>query len=110
MREEFSTKVKLQAWERAQGCCEGENCPRNGRKLYTGDIFYDHRTADAVGGSALLDNCQVLCRSCHSSKTYNEDIPVIAKGKRVRRKHIGIKPARKFAGWRRFDGTIVWNK
>jgi 5-methylcytosine-specific restriction protein A len=103
MRHEFPAKVKLAAWERCGGRCE--KCTR---KLYPGDIHHDHRVPDSMGGEPILDNCQVLCRSCHCNKTSIEDIPAIAKGKRIRRKHLSIRGPRKFRGWRRFDGSVKW--
>ena len=102
-RYEFTAKIKVAAFERANGHCQ--ECTR---KLYTGDIHYDHVIPDANGGTAQLDNCQVLCRSCHNGKTYERDIPAIAKGKRIRRRNIGIRRPRSFRGWRRFSGEIVF--
>ncbi len=101
MRREFSPKIKLAAFERSGGHCE--SCTR---KLYPGDINYDHEIPDGSGGEPTLENCRVLCRSCHSIKT-KLDVTEIAKGKRVRRRHVGAERRTKFRGWRRFDGSIV---
>ena len=101
-RREFSDKVKLQAWERADGRCE--TCTR---ELSPGDIHYDHINPDACGGGPMADNCAVLCRSCHGKKTRLRDVPAIAKGRRIRRRHAGIKKPSRFRGWRRFNGEIV---
>jgi 5-methylcytosine-specific restriction protein A len=87
-RTEFKATIKLGAFQRAKGCCE--QC-KSGVKLLTGDIFYDHRIPDAMGGEATLDNCQVLCRSHHDAKTRKADVPAIAKVKRIERKRIGIR-------------------
>jgi 5-methylcytosine-specific restriction protein A len=103
MRHEFSAKVKAQAALRAKGHCEG--CTR---KLLAGDYHYDHDTPDAMGGEATLENCRVLCRSCHSVKTRTKDVPQIAKAKRRERKRFGIKSERKIRAWRKFDGTPVF--
>jgi 5-methylcytosine-specific restriction enzyme A len=92
MRREFSAKTKDAAWERCKGLCE--ECAR---QLTTGDVFYDydHITADALGGEPTLENCQVLCRTCHGIKTRTRDVPLVAKGRSVRRKDRGIrKPSR----------------
>ncbi len=102
-RREFPAKVKATAFELAGGRCE--HCTR---KLGPGDVHYDHRTPDANGGEPVLNNCSVLCRSCHGSKTAHRDIPAIAKGKRIRQKHIGARRPSSFRGWRKFDGQIVW--
>lgn len=86
MRREFSKAVRLAAWQRAKG-----NCEKCTRKLFTGDIHYDHINPDGLTGDPTLENCAVLCRSCHSKKTATEDIPNIAKAKRREARHIGIR-------------------
>lgn len=105
MRREFSAKTKAEAFLRARGCCE--QCD-SGVKLRTGDIFYDHIIPDAIGGEPTLSNCQVLCRAHHSVKTTTEDVPRIAKAKRVARRHSGIKKPRSITRWRKFDGSPVF--
>lgn len=105
MRREFHPKVMIAAWDRANGCCE--MC-KSGKKLIPGDIFYDHVIADALGGEPTLDNCQVLCRSHHDAKTFKEDVPKIAKTKRIRKRQAGIKKPRSIRSWRRFSGEIVY--
>jgi hypothetical protein len=93
MRREFSKSVRVAAWERSNGQCEA--CTR---KLFPGDIHYDHRIPDALGGEPTLENCDVLCRSCHGLKTTKADVPTIAKAKRIYAKHIGADKGRsKFA-------------
>lgn len=104
MRQEFSAKVRVAAFERANGCCE--KC-KSGIKLLTHDIHYDHIIPDALGGEPVLSNCQVLCRSHHDAKTRKTDVPRIAKAKRNRRRAAGVKKPRTITGWRRFDGTPV---
>lgn len=87
MRREFSTKVRLEALARCLGYCEG--CTR---KLWdSSDYHYDHIIPDQLGGEPILSNVQVLCKTCHKSKTSGEDVPRIAKAKRNERKHFGIK-------------------
>lgn len=92
MRCEFSKAVKAAAAMRAAG-----NCEQCTRKLMTGDYHFDHDIPDALGGEPTLENCRVLCRSCHKVKTSMEDVPRIAKSKRVRRRHIGIRKRSAFA-------------
>lgn len=92
MRQEFSAKVKAAAALRANGHCEG--CTR---KLMTGDYHYDHEIPDGLGGEPTLENCKVLCRSCHSVKTRTADVPRIAKAKRNYRKARGIRKRSQFA-------------
>ena len=101
-RTEFTTKVKTNAALRANGHCE--ICTR---KLLTGDFHFDHEIPDGLGGKATLENCRVLCRSCHKNKTTQKDVPLIAKSKRNYRKSVGIKDKRTILSWRKFDGTIV---
>jgi 5-methylcytosine-specific restriction enzyme A len=103
-RSEFPAKVRVAAFARANGCCESCGVtirPGNGPE-------YDHRIPDALGGAATLDNCDVLCRSCHGAKTAKGDVPQIAKAKRVQRKHISADRPRQKIPYRRFDGTAVW--
>lgn len=94
MRRDFHPKVMIAAWDRADGCCE--LCKR-GVRLIPGDIFYDHRIPDAMGGEPTLENCQVLCRSHHDAKTRKHDVPNIARAKRRQRAHLGIKKKSRFA-------------
>jgi 5-methylcytosine-specific restriction enzyme A len=102
-RQEFSAKIKVAAFERAKGHCQ--ECTR---KLSPGDIHYDHIIPCASGGDASLNNCAVLCRSCHAWKTTDRDIPAIAKGKRVRLRHIGARRMGSFRGWRKMNGQVVY--
>ena len=91
MRRNFPDKVKAEAFERAKGRCQG--CTA---KLFVGKIHYDHRIPDAMGGEPTLENCDVLCTSCHSEKTTRLDVPAIAKVKRIRAAHIGARKPRGF--------------
>ena len=93
MRREFPAKVKVAAFERC-----GEHCDGCGVRLTVGKIHYDHRIPDAMGGEPTLANCDVLCTPCHGLKTRRQDVPAIAKVKRVRAKHLG---ARKPSQWQR---------
>ena len=108
MRREFSAKVKVAAFQRAAGHCEG--CTAH---LMPGRFAYDHVLPDALGGEPVLENCAVLCSACHGSKTATGDVPRIAKMKRQRVKHLGARttsrplPGSKRSGWKRgFDGTV----
>ena len=102
MRREFSAKVKLQAFDNCGGLCV-----RCTARLYPGKYRYNHRIPDAIGGEPTLDNCEVLCLNCDTPQTYAIDIPRIAKAKRIRKKHHGIKKPRTIMSWRRFNGDIV---
>lgn len=102
MRKEFPAKIKFARWQHCGGHCE--NC---GRKLFTGDIRYDHHIPDQLGGEPVFENCRVLCVDCHEVKTSMLDVPDIAKAKRRERAHAGIKRPRTITRWRRFDGSVV---
>ena len=105
-RNEFNAKTKALAAQRAAGHCE--NCGR--KLLHSGDFHYDHIipcALDELGGDNSLENCRVLCTSCHMAKTGSQDIPRIAKASRNRRRNQGIRKPRKILAWRKFDGTIV---
>ena len=107
MRLEFPKSVKEAADKRCAGRCEicGELLtPASGK-------HFDHIIPDATrsenGVSNALDNCQVLCKSCHKAKT-KDDVKAIAKSNRVRAAHAGIKKRSGFRGWRKFNGEPVW--
>lgn len=85
MRREFPAKVRLAAYERANGHCEV--CTA---KLFVGKFRYDHRIPDALGGEPTLENCVVQCVACDAPKTA-ADQTTIAKSKRIRAKHLGIR-------------------
>ncbi|MGI9507372.1 MAG: HNH endonuclease [Geminicoccaceae bacterium] len=85
-RIEFSRKVKVAAFKRANGHCQ--ECTA---KLYPGRFEYDHDLAWELGGESTLENCVVRCKNCHNKKTFIQDIPQIAKSSRQRAKHIGAK-------------------
>lgn len=86
-RSEFPPSVKVAAFKRCGGQCEG--CTA---RLYPGKFDYDHDHPDGLGGPPTLENCRVLCLNCHSAKTHKEDRPKMAKADRQRKRHIGAKP------------------
>ena len=101
-RAEFSKQVKLAAFRRAMGRCEG--C---GGLLMPGRFNYDHRSPAAFSGDGGLENCQVLCIGCHGAKTIRQDIPAIAKSNRIAYRAAGVRPDRTIRAWRGFDGRII---
>lgn len=107
MRQEFPTKVKVAAFERANGRCE-----KCGSILMPGKFRYDHIIPDYMGGKPVLDNCQAICVACDKPKTA-KDQGAIAKVKRLITKRAGIKKPSRFACSRdskyrkKLDGTVV---
>ena len=89
-RREFSAKVKVAAFKRANDACEG--C---GARLTVGKFHYDHVLPDALGGEPTLENCAVLCTVCHTEKTSKGDVPRIRKADRQLKFHIGARVAPK---------------
>jgi 5-methylcytosine-specific restriction protein A len=122
VRREFSAKVRVAAFQRSGGFCECHrlvNVPGIvpggcGARLEAGRINYEHIIPDNVGGEPTLDNCAVLTRTCWRIKTDGYDAPIVAKGRRRERAHIGAKtrsrnlmPGSKGSGWKRkMDGTV----
>lgn len=105
-RTEFSREVSKAALIRADRRCEadlpwGERCPC---VLHPGFYRFDHVIPDAIGGSATLANCQVLCCDCDAAK-YPTDRVVIDRTRRVQDRHEGSRtaPHRPMAGSRRSD-------
>jgi len=103
-REEFSTAVKLAAVRRSNGVCEcrrlalkgvpGFSPDGCGRRLYEGNIFFDHIVPDAIEGRPSLDNCAVLTKTCMDRKSRLYDRPVTDKARRMRARSLGIKEVR----------------
>ena len=101
MRNEFPKPVRRAALLRAQGTCEamglvyglapGSRCHAPLAK----GVEFDHypiRASD--GGPGTLENCVVVCLTCHRHKTTTFDIPEAAKGKRIRDRRTGVVSAR----------------
>lgn len=74
----FSEETKTAALRRAGNQCEctRTNCPEKHRgrcqtKLTAGRWHAHHKTAESVGGSDALSNCEALCIPCHEgTETY----------------------------------------
>lgn len=76
-------------------------------------VEFDHYPKPAIDkGSDTLENCVAVCKSCHAHKTRTYDIPVIAKGKRVSDRHLGIKPEsswrKRDPGWQPREPRDIW--
>jgi 5-methylcytosine-specific restriction enzyme A len=87
-------RVKLRVFDAYGGRCAG--CDR---KLYPGDRWEaDHIKALINGGQHRENNLQPLCEFCHPEKT-RADVAEKAMIARKRKKHVGIRTAkRKLSG------------
>lgn len=94
MRREFSVGVRKQAAARAKGHCEA--C---GVTLPVGGFHYDHDTPDGLGGEPTLENCRVLCLTCHKAKTFEQDNPRMQKADAQRKSiALSIRPTSRLKG------------
>jgi hypothetical protein len=78
-----------------------------------GNFHYDHLDPDWYSKDNELENCQVLCRTCHAAKT-KIDVGNIAKSKRIQDKRIKALTSRTPMPFgrgsrlkRKLDGSIV---
>jgi 5-methylcytosine-specific restriction enzyme A len=107
VRAEFTKSTKRDAFLRANGDCE--LC---GMKLKVGEAEYHHRIEAYLGGEATLENCVVLCRSCHALATKARH-PEIDKTRRLADKRMGIRrkptmPGGRQSRWKRkLNGEVV---
>ncbi|HYA07742.1 MAG TPA: hypothetical protein VEF90_17780 [Xanthobacteraceae bacterium] len=98
-RQEFSKPVKVEIIKRATRdgvvYCEGCGLP-------TRRFQIDHTIADALRvdktRKLTADDGRLLCQdagrqSCHGRKTAEQDVPAIAKAKRIEAAHLGAKTA-----------------
>ncbi len=90
IRTEFSAKVKDQRYQMCEGFCE-----RCGAALRAGHIEFHHEIEAELGGKNEVGNCRCLCRACHGLIT-SKRAPVLAKVRRARRKHLGIRKPSKW--------------
>jgi len=130
-RPEFSRRTKLAAYERAGGPdnprCECDRALEvqngtvpgcSGQPITTSDPAEYHHIEEAESGCGVerwdylrsVENCACVRRSCHRLITSKGTAPKIAKSRRQRAMQARAKtPKRKFRGWRRLDGSPVWN-
>lgn len=120
-RTEFSKQTKREALKRSGGKCEASGTvygleaeTRCSGSLAVG-VEFDHWPVPATDkGSDTLENCMAVCKTCHRWKTSHYDVPMQAKGKRIRDKHTGVK--QQGSGWstgkksgfkKKLDGSVV---
>ena len=110
-RQFFSTSFRLNLFLKRKGSCG--SCYQKIDAVKAWDI--DHIIPLALGGTNEAKNLQILCKPCHNSKTYQVDIPSIAKTKRLKARHLGARspstrpiPGSRRSPWKRkLDGSVV---
>lgn len=80
--------VKERIARKAEDCCQKCGTPIAGKRAE-----FDHVIPLILGGQHRESNLQLLCTPCHAAKT-KLDVRLKAKVARVRKKHLGIRPAR----------------
>lgn len=86
-RRAMSPMRRLRIWEANKGICCICNLKIDGVREKWG---IEHKRALALGGEDTDDNCGPAHETCMAGKT-QVDIPAIAKAKRVKARHLGIK-------------------
>ena len=107
----FSTSFRLSLFLKRKGICSVCSLKIDAGKAW--DI--DHVIPLALGGTNEAENLQILCKPCHQSKTAKNDIPRIAKTKRLKARHLGARapstrpiPGSRRSPWKRkMDGSVV---
>lgn len=121
MARAFSPKTQEQALARSEDMCEAEGAlyglvagVRCGANLRGRRREFDHILAHSNGGDNSLENCAVVCGTCHDFKSHKLDTPRAAKTVRQRRKAKGIKrqsqpmPGSRASKFKRcMDGSVV---
>lgn len=103
--------MKLRILRKYEEKCQG---PCGGFRLYK-YLEIDHivalanwnKTPEAPHGNRE-SNLHPLCDQCHTQKT-KKDVAEKALTDRKVKKRVLKKKKSRFRGWRRMDGTIVWN-
>lgn len=109
-RVSITAKMRADIFMRHDGVCHLCNM-----KVVPGqDWDVSHEQPLEAGGRDDASNWLVAHRKCHRAHTSSVDMPLIAKVKRVRYRHLGIEkkkssfPGGKNSKWKkRMDGTVV---
>ncbi len=111
------SRKRLSARER-EACFEGGDriCHLCERPIVPGEAWeVSHPIPLAAGGEDVPANRKPAHKKCHAERTATIDAPLIAKVRRVRQKHLGIRPTAgrpmdgsKLSPWRKpFNGPTV---
>lgn len=109
-RKPLSPRDRLAMWERHKGICVTCKMKIDGVREKWID---EHVIPLGLGGSNDLSNRGPAHLACAKVKTQN-DVKAIAKSKRVKQRHLGIKKQSSFQTAKtgkykqRMDGTLVW--
>jgi 5-methylcytosine-specific restriction enzyme A len=108
-RRAMSQTRRLRIWEADKGICILCEHKIDGvREAW----IVEHKIALGLGGADTDDNCGPAHEHCRREKD-KIDVPMIAKAKRMKARHLGIKKRSTFAGsrdskWKkRMDGSVV---
>jgi 5-methylcytosine-specific restriction protein A len=111
MSRTFSKQTRRAAFARCGGACETCTAP-----LIDGQIAYDHVVPYELSRDSSIENCAVLCKTCHGIKTRTADLPAIAKASRQYDRAIGAAgpgrgrrplPCGRLSPWRKkMNGSV----
>ena len=67
----FPDDIKLAVYESQNHKCANPKCPDSNKEFVLNEMEGDHITPWCEGGKTLIENCQMLCRSCNRRKGKN---------------------------------------
>ena len=95
-RPAFSPAQRLEIAERDGWVCNTANGDGCGKPVAKNRAWQaDHSHPVGLDGPNTVENGQLLCWECHRAKTDKTDVPMIAKGKRMRDTHEAHEEARR---------------
>ena len=102
-RQEFTKRTKAAVFTREDGRCE-----RCTRKVGIGGepAEFHHRVTCEDGGDSSAENCELLCKGCHSHQTHKVEAPAKAEGRRHTLKRAGVKAKTRSAFQTSRDGPF----